>query len=309
MLRWSVPFPGPSAGIGAGLSKNERICSGQSRRRSLIIQPWRSPVDRAASPPTVPEFLLAPLLFLLPAAFLAGAVDAVVGGGGLIQIPSLFAALPGEAPATLFGTNKGASVVGTSGAAWRYASRIVMPWRTVLPAAAFAFSFSYLGAMAVAWLPREALRPLVLVLLVATAFHVWRRPQLGEAHRPAHRGAREIVLAGALGAAIGFYDGFFGPGTGSFLIFLFVRGFGFDFLHASAAAKVVNVATNLAALAYFVPHGHWIPLLALAMALCNGAGSLLGSRLALRHGSAFVRRAFLVVAAALIARFAWDSFA
>lgn len=255
-----------------------------------------------------PEFPLAALAFLLPAAFLAGAVDAVVGGGGLIQIPALFAALPGESPASLFGTNKGASVVGTSGAAWRYARRVAMPWRTVVPAAAFAFAFSYLGAAAVAWLPREALRPLILALLLAGAAYVWKRPDLGQIHRPLHAGGRELAFAAGLGAAIGFYDGFFGPGTGSFLIFLFVRGFGFDFLHASAAAKVVNVATNLAALAFFVPHGHWLPLLALAMALCNGAGSLVGTRLALRRGSGFVRRAFLVVAGALIARFAWDTF-
>ncbi len=255
-----------------------------------------------------PEFPLATLLFLLPAAFLAGCVDAVVGGGGLIQIPALFSALPAHSPATLFGTNKCASVFGTASAARRYARRVSMPWRTILPAASAAFAFSYLGAAAVAWLPREALRPLILLLLLGAAIHVWRRPDLGAFHRPRHRGVAEMLRASLLGAAIGFYDGFFGPGTGSFLIFLFVRGFGFDFLHASAAAKLVNVATNVAALAYFVPLGHWIPLLAVAMALCNVAGSLLGARLALRHGSGFVRRIFLLVVGALIARFAWDTF-
>ncbi|HNW77524.1 MAG TPA: sulfite exporter TauE/SafE family protein [Candidatus Competibacteraceae bacterium] len=248
------------------------------------------------------------LLLLFPAAFLAGLVDAVVGGGGLIQIPALFAVESGQSPATLFGTNKFASVFGTANAAWRYAWRVRMPWGTTLPAALAAFAFSYLGAAAVAWLPRELLRPLILLLLLfAAGYTLWHK-DLGRIHRPAHSGRRELLWATLLGALIGFYDGFFGPGTGSFLIFLFVRFFGFDFLHASAAAKVVNVATNLAALGFFLPHGHWLPPVAVGMALCNVGGSLLGTRLALQHGSGFVRRVFLLVVGALILKFAWDTF-
>lgn len=248
-------------------------------------------------------------LALLPAAFLAGCMDALVGGGGLIQIPSLFAVLPQATPATLFGTNKAASVLGTATAAWRYTRRITLPWATVLPAAALAFAFSFLGAMAVAWLPRDYLRPLLLLLLIGAAVYTLVRKDFGSVHAPRHRGWREFCLAGGLGALIGFYDGFFGPGTGSFLIFLFVRAFGFDFLHASAAAKIVNVATNLAALAFFIPHGQWLPWIALGMAVCNIAGAVLGSRLALRHGSQLVRKAFLFIVVLLIARFAWDTFA
>src|SRR5512137_2323700 len=125
------------------------------------------------------------LLALIFAAFLAGTIDAVVGGGGLIQIPALFAVHPGEAPATLFGTNKCASVVGTANATWRYARRIVMPWRTILPAAAAAFAFSYAGAAAVAWLPGDAVRPLILVLLVLAAVYTLKRKDFGQVHRPA----------------------------------------------------------------------------------------------------------------------------
>jgi uncharacterized membrane protein YfcA len=246
------------------------------------------------------------LVFLAFSAFLAGLIDAIVGGGGLIQIPALFSALPKELPATLFGTNKFASVFGTSSAAWRYAHQVNMPWRTILPAAFAAFACAYLGAMAVAWLPRGMLRPLILLLLVGAAFYTFRRKTFGSAHRPLHTGRRELVLALLAGGLIGFYDGFFGPGTGSFLIFLFVRFFGFDFLHASAAAKVVNVATNLAALGFFIPNGYWLPLLAALMALLNVAGSLVGSHLALRHGSAFVRQIFLLVVSLLICKFAWD---
>lgn len=248
------------------------------------------------------------LCFLLPAAFLAGLVDAVVGGGGLVQIPALFAVQLGQSPAALFGTNKFASVFGTANAAWRYARRVQMPWRTTLPAALAAFVFAYVGAAAVAWLPSDLLRPLILALLLLAAGYTLWHPDLGRVHRPAHAGRRELLFAVLLGAGIGFYDGFFGPGTGSFLIFLFVRFFGFDFLHASAAAKLVNVATNVAALSFFLPHGHWLPLVAVGMALCNVGGSLVGTRLALRHGSGFVRRVFLLVVAALILKFAWDTF-
>ena len=248
------------------------------------------------------------LLILVPAAMFAGFVDSVVGGGGLIQIPVLFSLLPRELPATLFGTNKLASIFGTLNAAWRYAARVEMPWRATLPAALAAFVFSYAGAAAVAWLPREALRPLILTLLIISAAYTFWRKDFGALHQPNHRGIREFTYAVLLGALIGFYDGFFGPGTGTFLILLFIRFFGFDFLHASAAAKVVNVATNLAALAFFVPAGHWLPLIAILMALSNVGGSWFGTHLALKHGSEFVRKVFLVVVVLLILRFAWDTF-
>lgn len=249
------------------------------------------------------------LIILALAALAAGFIDSIVGGGGLIQIPVLFTALPAELPATIFGTNKFASVFGTGNAAWRYARRVRMPWATTLPAALAAFACSYLGAMAVAWLPRDLLRPLILLLLLGAAAYTFWRKDFGSIHQPQHSGRRELFFALLIGGAIGFYDGFFGPGTGSFLIFLFIRFFGFDFLHASAAAKVVNVATNLAALAFFVPNGYLLPVLAVTMAGCNVLGSIAGTHLALRHGSSFVRQMFLLVVSALILKFAWDTFA
>lgn len=248
------------------------------------------------------------LLLLALASVFAGLTDSLVGGGGLIQLPSLFSALPQALPATLFGTNKIASVFGTGNAAWRYSRQVRMPWATTLPAALAAFALSYLGALSVAWLPRELLRPLILVLLIGAAAYTFWHKDFGALHQPQHSGRQEFVYALLVGGAIGFYDGFFGPGTGSFLIFLFVRFFGFDFLHASAAAKIVNVATNLAAIAYFVPNGYWIPPLAVTMAAANVFGSFLGTHLALRHGSGFVRYVFLLVVGALILKFAWDTF-
>jgi len=250
-------------------------------------------------------FLLAGLALV---AFFSVFIDSVVGGGGLIQIPALFSALPHYSIATLFGTNKFSSIFGTLNAAWRYTRRVRMPWRTTLPAACAALVCAYLGAMVVAWLPSAMLRLLILLLLIAAAVYTFLRRDFGAEHAPQHSGRRELIYAVLLGGVIGFYDGFFGPATGSFLIFLFIRFFGFDFLHASAAAKVVNAATNFAALAFFIPHGHFLPGLAIAMASCNVLGSLLGTHLALRHGSGFVRVAFLLVVSAFIVKFAYDTF-
>lgn len=251
--------------------------------------------------------LLGPWLFLLPAAFLAGLVDAVVGGGGLIQIPALFAAYPQAAPATLFGTNKLSSICGTLSATARYLRRVQVPWRLALLAAGTAFVFSFLGAMSVALLPREWARPLILLLLVLVAVYTFLRKDFGAEDRGLAHGRWHLAGALLLGAGIGFYDGFFGPGTGSLLLFLFVRFFGLDFLRATSAAKIVNLSTNAAALLYFGPSGHVLWTLALGMALCNIAGAQLGSGLALRHGSGFVRKLFLWVVVVLIAKFAWDT--
>lgn len=248
------------------------------------------------------------LLLLCGGAFFAGLVDAVVGGGGLIQVPLLFSALPAASPATLFGTNKLSSVFGTAFAAWRFGRSIRVPWHMALPAAGAAFAASYGGALTVALLPKDLLRPLVLLLLVAVAIYTFVRKDFGACDAGRIHGRRDMLLAVVLGAVIGFYDGFFGPGAGSFLLFLFVRFFAWDFVRASAAAKIVNAATNLAALLYFVPSGNVVFRLGLAMAVFNMAGALVGSHLALRHGTRFVRRLFLIVVSMLIAKFAYDTF-
>lgn len=248
------------------------------------------------------------LLFLLLAALFAGFIDAVAGGGGLIQVPTLLVALPGESPATIFGTNKLSSIFGTGNAAFRYARRIALPWGVALPAAAAAFLCSFGGAAAVAWLPKDVVRPLVLVLLVLVLVYTVVRPEFGTLAGTRMAPASEWRLALLVGAVLGFYDGFFGPGAGSFMIFAFVRWFRLDFLHASSAAKVVNLATNAAALAYFVPSGHVLWAIGLGMAVFNTLGAMLGARLALRHGSRFVRGSFVAVASLLILRLGYDTF-
>lgn len=245
---------------------------------------------------------------LAVAAFVAGLVDAVVGGGGLIQIPAIFAVFPKEVPATLLGTNKLASMCGTTVAAVKYARRVQVAWSAAAPAAVAAFVMAFAGAWTVTRVPADFVRSLLPVILLAVAVYTFKKKDFGSTHAPLHSGMTERLLAMGVGAFIGFYDGFFGPGTGSFLLFLFVRFFGFDFLGASAAAKVVNVACNVSALIWFGYSGHLIWKLAALMAVCQVAGSLIGTRLALKHGSGFVRKLFLVVVSLLIVKTAYDSF-
>lgn len=182
------------------------------------------------------------LVLLAGAAFLAGLIDAVVGGGGLIQLPMLFSVLPKELPATLLGTGKFAGIFGTGAAAINYSRRVRVAWSAAAPAAVAAFVLSFVGAFTVTKVPADLMRSLLPILLIAVAIYTLRKKDFGSVHAPVHGGSKERYLALGMGAGIGFYDGFFGPGTGSFLIFLYVRFFGFDFLSASAAAKIVNVA-------------------------------------------------------------------
>jgi uncharacterized membrane protein YfcA len=241
------------------------------------------------------------------AAFSAGLVDAVVGGGGLIQIPVLFATFSNSAPALLLGTSKLAGIFGTGAAALNYTRRAPVAWSAVAPAALAAFCFAFLGAATLTRVPPDFLRALLPFVLVGVAGYTFWRKDLGSVHAPLHSGRKERWIALGVGACIGFYDGFFGPGTGSFLVFLFVRCFGFDFLSASASAKVVNVACNLAALTVFGLKGLLFWQLGLMMAVCQVAGSVVGTRLALKHGSEFVRRLFLLVVTLLILKTGYDA--
>ena len=254
------------------------------------------------------ELLPPELPWLIAIAFIAGLVDAAVGGGGLVQLPGLFTALPQQPAGVLFGTNKFSSVFGTGASAWRYARTVRFPWRPVLFAAGAAFAFSFLGATAVSLLPKETVRPLILVLLVSMLAYTLMKKDFGALHRPREVGRRELWIALAMGAGIGFYDGFFGPGTGSFLIFLFIRFFGLDFLRASAASKVVNLATNVSALSFFIPSGNILFAVAIPMATANVIGAVVGTRLALRGGTPLIRKLFVGLVVVLITRMAWDTF-
>ena len=242
------------------------------------------------------------------ASLAAGFIDAIVGGGGLVLVPALFSIFPQMQPATLLGTNKGASVWGTAWATGQYARRVQLNWRALLPAAGLALVGGFFGAWLVTLVSAAGLRKALPLILLAVLIYTLARKELGRHHEPRFQGRAETLAAGAIALVIGFYDGFFGPGTGSFFVFLFVRVLGYDFLHASATAKLMNVATNLAALALFISKGHMWWQLAAIMAVTNVLGSLLGTRLALARGVGFVRGFFVVVVAALILKTGWDAF-
>ena len=248
------------------------------------------------------------LLLVSLASLLAGGIDSIVGGGGLILVPALFAVYPNAAPATLFGTNKSASVWGTSIATVQYSRRVHMRWAVLLPAAGAALAGSFIGAWVVTLIDPTVLRRLLPFILLAVLLYTLAKKDLGRTHAPRHTAGRETLLACAVGLIIGWYDGFFGPGTGSFFIFLFVRLLGYDFLNASASAKLLNVATNVAAIALFAMKGHVWWQIGLVMAVANVAGSLIGTRLALKHGAGFVRGVFIVVVSALILKTGYDAF-
>jgi uncharacterized membrane protein YfcA len=248
------------------------------------------------------------LLLVSLASMLAGFVDAIVGGGGLILVPALFAVFPTTHPATLFGINKSASVCGTAIAAVQYRRRVEMNWAPLLPAAAAGFTGGFAGAWAVTVLPSDFLRKLLPIVLVCVLLYTLARKDMGRDHAPRLSGRTQTLAACAIGLVLGFYDGFFGPGTGSFFVFLFVRVLGYDFLNASAAAKLLNTATNLAALILFALKGHVWWHYALTLAVCNVVGSLLGTHLALKHGASFVRVVFIFVVSALILKTGYDAF-
>ena len=248
------------------------------------------------------------LLIVSLASLLAGLVDSIVGGGGLILLPALFATFPGAPPATLFGTNKSASIWGTAFATVQYSRKVVMPWRSLLPAAGAGLLGSLFGAWVVTQVDPSLFRKALPALLVLLLLYTLVKKDMGRSHAPRFTGSQEAWVAAGIGLVIGFYDGFFGPGTGSFLVFAYVRWLGYDFLHASAAAKFINLFTNMAALVLFTFKGHVWWHLALPLAVANVLGSLLGTWMALRHGAGFVRGIFLAVVSALILKTGYDAF-
>ena len=248
------------------------------------------------------------IFFVTAASLLAGFVDAIVGGGGLVLVPALFAAFPSTHPATLFGVNKGASICGTAVACVQYARRVDLRWHALLPAALAGFAGSMAGAWLVTEISPQFLRKLLPLVLLGVLIYTLAKKELGHHHAPRFSGRAETLAACCIGLVIGFYDGFFGPGTGSFLVFLFVRWLGYDFLNASANAKFMNLATNFSALVLFTLQGHVWWHLAIPMAIANVIGSLIGTRLALKHGAGFVRYVFMAVVAALIVKTGYDGF-
>ncbi len=233
----------------------------------------------------------------------AGFVDAVAGGGGLLQIPALMVLFPGLPPATLLGTNKLVSICGTAVAAWRYTRSRLLPWRLLRIPLVLSFSGSALGAYVATQLSPGYIRLVVLAAVATVALVTLRFPQIGMAERAV---TRHAIWLWACVLLIGLYDGFVGPGTGTFLIFALTTLWGRSFLQASAASKAINLATNLSALIVFTWHGHIYLLLAVPLLIANMLGGWLGARVAIRNGAPFVRAVFLCVVFLVMARLAVD---
>ncbi|GAA3931496.1 sulfite exporter TauE/SafE family protein [Microbacterium soli] len=245
------------------------------------------------------------LVLVTIAAFGAGWVDAVVGGGGLLQLPALLL-IPGITPVQALATNKLAGLSGTTTSAITYYARAKPDLRTAVPMALIALGGSFGGAAVAIVLPASAFKPIIVVALLAVAVFTVARPQLGARTALRFAGGRHHAAAGVTGAVIGFYDGLIGPGTGTFLVIALVALLGYDFLQSSAKAKIVNLATNAGALLLFIPHGAVLWVLGIILAAANVAGSYLGSRMAIARGSRFIRVVFLIVVVLLIGKLGLD---
>ncbi|MBM6620543.1 TSUP family transporter [Micrococcaceae bacterium RIT802] len=251
------------------------------------------------------DIQLGTVLLVIVAGLAAGWIDAVVGGGGLLQLPALLL-VPGITPVQALATNKLGSIFGTTTSAITYYRRAHPDLKTALPMAGIALIGSFGGAIVATLLPSSVFKPIIVAALIAVAIFTAVKPTVGELTALRHSGRRHYAVAGVIGLVIGFYDGLIGPGTGSFLIIAMVVFLGYNFLASSAKAKIVNMATNLGALAFFLPSGHLLWGLGLLLGLANMVGGYLGARMAVSKGSKFIRVVFLVVVGVLVLRLGYD---
>ena len=248
------------------------------------------------------DLSLATALFLLAASFFAGFIDSIAGGGGLIQRPALLIGLPRSETAEVLGTNKLSAVFGTTTAAALYRKQIKPDPKILIAMGVPAFLGSAGGAVLASKIPTSSMRPMVLMLLIIVAIYTWFKPDLGKFENLRHLPKRRVQIAAIAGVVIGFYDGIFGPGTGSFLMLILVASLGYAFITASAIAKVVNVATNVGAIMVFGVNGAVLWQIGIILGIANISGAVIGARLAIKGGSTLVRKVFLLVTVALIVK-------
>lgn len=246
------------------------------------------------------------LVFLCLVAFAAGFIDAIVGGGGLLQTPATLLILPHYPVATLLGTTKIPSLAGTTLAAFKYSKKVKFNFKVLIACAITAFLAALFGAFLVSRIDNSVIKPIILIVLILVALYTYFNKQFGIHQEKNHSVKKQVLMASIFGLLIGFYDGLIGPGTGSFLILVFIAVLGFDFIGASAHAKIVNMATNLAAIIYFSYSGHILFQYAIPMAIFNVGGAYFGTKLALLKGNKFIRIFFLIVVFGTILRFAYD---
>lgn len=248
------------------------------------------------------------ILLLCLAAFAAGFVDAVVGGGGLIQTPASLVILSAHPVSVVLGTVKVPSFTGTAFAVGQYIKKVPVRWRLLGWLCATAFIFSYAGSQLLLKVSNEFMKPVLVVVLTAVAIYTYTKKNFGQQKHRDFAPQKELVLAIIISAVIGFYDGFIGPGTGSFFILAFIAILGFDFLGASTHAKMVNLATNLGSITLFIIQGKILWAMAIPMAACNALGGFLGARLAIAKGNSFIRVFFLLIVVCTLLRFIYDVF-
>ncbi len=248
------------------------------------------------------------IIILCTGALAAGFIDAIIGGGGLIQTPVTLVTLQQYPVATLLGTTKIPSISGTSIAAIQYSLKVKIKWRLMLLMCCIALTAAFAGSKLVSITSNSFMKPVIFCMLVIVAVYTYTKKDFGMAAEKDHNSKKEFLYGSIFALLIGFYDGFIGPGAGSFMVLFFISILGFDFLKASAHSKLVNVSTNLGSILFFSLHGHILYHYAIPMAVCNFAGSFLGSRLAILKGNRFIRVFFLFVIAATILRFGYDIF-
>ena len=254
------------------------------------------------------DYEIVTIISLVILSFIAGFIDAVVGGGGLIQMPALLISLPNSPLPTIFGTNKIAALAGTSISAIQYSQRIKFNYKLLLAISMCAGLASYTGAKVVSYINVKTLKPIILIVLLAIAVYTFFNKSLGTVQTKSLPFNKKIIYGSMIGIIVGFYDGFFGPGTGSFLVLGFVVVLGFEFVQASAYSKVINCLTNVSALFVFIRQGNYLLELSVIMAICNITGNLVGTKLALKKGNTFVRTIFLLIVTLMILRYGYDIF-
>ena len=246
------------------------------------------------------------IIFLCIAAFGAGFVDAIVGGGGLIQTPAGLILLPNFPVATVVGSLKIPAFSGTCFAAFQYLKKVKIKWKLILLMMLIAFMAAVLGSTLLSKMHNNFMKPILLIVLSLVAFYTYSKKNFGTQQNKNHSPSTELMYGLGISCIIGFYDGFIGPGAGSFFVFAFITIVGFDFLQASAHAKMINLATNLGSISFFVLKGVILWNVAIPMALCNAVGGFLGAKIAIKKGNQFIRIFFLIVVIGTLIRFAYD---
>lgn len=248
------------------------------------------------------------IIILCMAAFAAGFIDAIVGGGGLVQTPAVLITLPQYPVATLLGTTKIPSFTGTSVASYQYAKNVRVQWKLLAVMCTIALLASIGGSYSVTVISSRFMKPVIFCILIIVAIYTYTKKNFGTANKRSFHSKREMQYGILFALVIGFYDGFIGPGAGSFLVLFFIGALGFNFLEASAHAKLVNLSTNIGSVIYFGSSGHILFHYAIPMAIFNLTGSFFGARMALLKGNAFIRIFFLLVVTGTIIRFGYDIF-